>query len=71
MSKLSGNYVALIYRKHPISIFKNKSKWQASPVTFPVNWTKVVDFAGNSVLGKQMAKKKFLNAVSTFYDCMF
>ena len=44
---------------------------QVSPVTFPVNWTKVVHFARNSVLGKQMAKKKFLNAVSTFYDCMF
>ena len=33
---------------------------QVSPVTFPVNWTKVVDFARNSVFGKQMAKKNFL-----------
>ena len=44
---------------------------QVSPVTFPVNWTKVVDFARNSVFGKQMAKKKNLNAVSTFYYCVF
>ena len=32
---------------------------QVSPVTFPVNWTKIVDFAKNSVFGKQMAKKRF------------
>ena len=44
---------------------------QVSPVTFPVNWTKVVDLARNSVFGKQMAKKTFLNAVSTFYYCIF
>ena len=44
---------------------------QVSPVTFPVNWTKVADFARNSVFGKQMAKKKFLNAVSTFSYCIF
>ena len=44
---------------------------QVSPVTFPVNWTKVVDFARNSVFGKQMVKKKFLNAVSTFSYCIF
>ena len=33
---------------------------QVSPVTFPVNWTKVVYFARNSVFGKQMAEKTFL-----------
>ena len=44
---------------------------QVSPVTFPVNWTKLVDFARNSVFGKQMAKKTFLNVVSTFYYCIF
>ena len=44
---------------------------QVSPVMFAVNWTKVVDFARNSVLGMQMAKKIFKNAVSTFYDCIF
>ena len=44
---------------------------QVSPVTFPVNWTKVVDFARNSVFGKQMATTNFLNAVSTFYYCIF
>ena len=32
---------------------------QVSPVTFPVNWTKVVNFARNSVFRKQMAKKSF------------
>ena len=32
---------------------------QISPVTFPVNWTKVVDFARYSLFGKQMAKKNF------------
>ena len=32
---------------------------QVSPVTIPANWTKVVDFARNSVFGKQMAKKNF------------
>ena len=32
---------------------------QVSPVTFPVNWAKVVDFTRNSIFGKQMAKKKF------------
>ena len=31
---------------------------QVSPVTVPVNWTKVADFARNSVFWKQMAKKK-------------
>ena len=30
---------------------------QVSPVTFPVNWAKVVDFTRNSIFGKQMAKK--------------
>ena len=30
---------------------------QVSPVTFPVNRTKVADFTGNSGFGKQMAKK--------------
>ena len=44
---------------------------QVSPVTVPVNWTKVVDFARNFVFWKQMAKKKNLNAVSTFYYCIF
>ena len=44
---------------------------QVSPLTFPVNWTKVVDFARNSVFGKQMAQKKFLDAVSTYYYCIF
>ena len=44
---------------------------QVSPVTFPANWTKVVDFARNSVFGKQMAKKNFLNALSTFYYFIF
>ena len=32
---------------------------QVSPVTFPVNWTKVVDFARNSVLGSKWLKKNF------------
>ena len=44
---------------------------QVSPVTIPANWTKVVDFARNSVFGKQVAKKTFLNAVSSFYYCIF
>ena len=42
-----------------------------SPVTFPVNWTKIVGFARNSVLGKQKANKFFQNTVSTFYYCLF
>ena len=33
---------------------------QVSPVTFPVNWTKVVYFARNYVFGKQMAEKTLL-----------
>ena len=44
---------------------------QVSPVTFPVNWTKVGYFARNFVFGKEMAKNTFLNAVSTFYYCTF
>ena len=31
---------------------------QVSRITFPVNWTKLVDFARNSDFGKQMAEKK-------------
>ena len=30
---------------------------QVSPLTFPDNWTKVVDFTRNYAFGKQMAKK--------------
>ena len=30
---------------------------QVSPVTFPVNWTKLVDLTGNSGFGKRMVKK--------------
>ena len=44
---------------------------QVSPVTFPVNWTNVVDFARNCFCGANGEKKKILNAVSTFYYCIF
>ena len=44
---------------------------QASPVTFPVNCTKIVDFARNTVFGRQMAKNFFKNPVSTFYYSIF
>ena len=44
---------------------------QTSHVTFPVNWTKIVNFARNSGFGRQMAKNVFINLISTLYDCIF
>ena len=43
---------------------------QVIPVAVPVNWTKVVNFAKNSVFGKLMAEIFLRNSVSTFY-CIF
>ena len=43
----------------------------ASPVTFPVNWAKIVDFARNTVFKRQMAENVFKNPVSTFYYFIF
>ena len=44
---------------------------QVIPVTIPANWTKVVDFARNSVFGKQVAKKKFLMLFQHFIIVYF
>ena len=50
----------LFYRQHAISVFKNNNMIsQVSPVTFPVKWTKIVDFAKNPVFRRQMAKMEF------------